>query len=152
MSRRTSTPTLDHAIHRMVHHGRHSVDELADLLGWSPSSLYRAANPHDEGANFPANKLTGAMRAQGDFGPLQHMASRCGFALYRVPARVGRMQPGELADLQRAQAEAMHAIHRFFCGEIGQDEVRAAIDAAIGGLARARRAVDHGIRQEELGL
>jgi len=49
MRRRSSTPaTLEHAIHRMVHHGEHTVEELADLLGWSESSLYRASNPHDK--------------------------------------------------------------------------------------------------------
>ncbi|OIO66905.1 MAG: hypothetical protein AUJ57_12090, partial [Zetaproteobacteria bacterium CG1_02_53_45] len=138
--------------HRMVHHGEHTVEELADLLGWSESSLYRASNPHDDAANFPSRKLIPAMRFQQDFGPLQHIASRCGFAIYRLPRRIGRMEATELADIQKAQVDAIHAIHQFIAGELSQAEAIEKIDTAIGGLARGRLAVNHGIKQEELGL
>lgn len=152
MSVRKSTPiTLQDSIHRLVLCGRLKIQELADRIGWSQSSLYRAANPCDE-ANFPVSKLIPTMQAQQDFGPLRHIASRCGFALYQIPRRIGRMRPDEIANLQQAQAEAIHAISRFFAGAITPDEARTAIDAAIGKLARSRKAVDHGIKQEELGL
>ena len=152
MAVRNSTPaTLQDAIHRMVLAGRLNVMELADAIGWGHSSLYRAANPCDE-ANFPVSKLIPAMLAQDDFGPLRHIASRCGFALYKIPRRVGRMKPDELARLQKAQAEAVAALTKFFDGELEAPAARKAIDEAIGMLARGRRAVDHGTKQEELGL
>jgi len=151
MNRKTP-PTLDHAIHRMVHHGHYDVTELADILGWSESSLYRSSNPHDDGANFPAKKLTGSMMAQRDFGPLMHMNQRCGFIAYPVPKKVGKMKQEDIANLQRIQAEAGHAIIQFFQGELTRHEAMQKIDAAITELARARKAVDHGIKQEELEL
>lgn len=151
MSRRKPAPTFEHAVHHMVHHGKHDVTELADMLGVSDSSLYRSANPYDEGANFPAKRLTGAMIAQNDFGPLYHMASRCGFVLYKISGRV-RMSPDEISELQRVQSEATHSLLRFFAGEIDQHEAIQKIDAAISGMARARRSVEHGIKQEELQL
>jgi len=147
-----SPATLEHAIHEMVHHGEHEIDELADLLSWSESSLYRAANPYDEGANFPAKKLIPAMRAQNNFAPLFHLNQRLGFVAFPIPKRVGCMQPDELAELQTAQAAAVHAMYKFLSGEINQDEAREAIDNAIAKLARARKAVDHGIKQGELTL
>ncbi len=152
MAVRKSTPaTLQEAIHRLVLCGDLKITELADRLGWSQSSLYRAANPCDD-ANFPVTRLIPAMLAQNDFGPLHHIASRCGFALYKIPKRVGRMKPDELARLQKAQAEAVAALTKFFDGELDAGAARKAIDEAIGMLARGRRAVDHGTKQEELGL
>ena len=152
MARHSTPNTLDDAIYQMVHYGNHDINTLADMLGWSASSLYRATNLHDDGAAFPAKKLTGAMIAQHDFSPLRHMASRCGFVLYPVPKRVGRMQADEINELQLTQSQAIQALIKFFDEKATPDETRAAIDAAIGKLARGRRAVDHGIKQEELNL
>jgi len=152
MAVRKSTPgTLQECIHRLVLCGDLCITELADRVGWSQSSLYRAANPCDE-ANFPASRLIPAMLAQNDFSPLRHIASRCGFALYKIPQKWGRMHPDELADLQKAQADAVHALSKFFASEITPEQARASIDAAIGKLARGRKAVNHGIKQEELEL
>lgn len=152
MAVRHSTPlSLQDAIHHLVLGGELRITELADRLGWSESSLYRAANPCDE-ANFPVTRLIPAMLAQNDFAPLRHIAGRCGFALYKIPKKWGKMHPDELADLQKAQADAVHALSQFFSGELTPDQARAAIDRAIGKLARGRRAVDHGIKQEELEL
>jgi len=152
MAVRKSTPgTLQECIHRLVLCGQLCITELADRVGWSQSSLYRAANPCDE-ANFPAAKLIPTMQAQNDYGPLFHMAGRCGFALYKIPKKWGKMKPDELADLQKAQADAVHALSKFFANEITPDQARATIDTAIGKLERGRRAVNHGIKQEELEL
>jgi len=152
MTVRHSTPaTLQDAIHHLVLCGPVRIHELADRMGWSQSSLYRAANPCDD-TNFPVAKLIPAMQAQNDFGPLRHIASRCGFTLYRTPQKIGRMQPDEIADLQKAQAEAVHALSQFFAGDITPDQARQSIDNAISKLARGRKAVDHGIKQEELAL
>jgi len=152
MARHSTPNTLDDAIYRMVHYGKHDINPLADMLGWSPSSLYRATNLHDDGASFPAKRLTGAMMAQGDFSPLRHIASRCGFVLYPLPKRIGRMQAAEINELQITQSETIQALIKFFNEESSPDETRAAIDAAIGKLARGRKAVDHGIKQGELSL
>jgi len=106
MTVRKSIPaTLQDAIHHLVLCGQKKIPELADAIGWGHSSLYRAANPCDE-ANFPVGKLIPAMLAQQDFGPLHHIASRCGFVVYRIPKRMGRMKPDELSKLQIQQAEA----------------------------------------------
>jgi len=152
MARHSTPNTLDDAIYHMVHYGKQDINTLADMLGWSASSLYRATNLHDDGAAFPVKRLTGSMIAQADFGPLRHMASRCGFVLYPVPKRIGRMQASEINELQLTQSEAIQALIKFFDEKATPDETRAAIDAAIGKLARGRKAVDHGIKQEELNL
>lgn len=152
MARHSTPNTLDDAIYRTVHYGKHDINLLADMLGWSASSLYRATNLHDDGASFPVKRLTGAMMAQGDFSPLHHIASRCGFVLYPLPKRIGRMQAKEINELQITQSEAIQALINFFNEKSSPDETRAAIDAAIGKLARGRKAVDHGIKQEEMSL
>jgi len=142
--------TLQHAIHDIVHNGPLDVPELADEIGCSESLLYRTSNPHDDEANFPVKRLIPAMRAQKDFGPLHHLASRCGFAIFKIPAKLGRMSQEDIAKLQLAQATAMKALCKFFDGDIDQQEAMQAIDDAIAGLARARKSVQHGTKQEEL--
>jgi len=144
--------TFDDAIYGMVHHGHHSIEVLADMIGWNVSSLYRAANACDEQVNFPAKKLTGAMIAQQDFSPLFHMASRTGHLVIPQPKKRGRMTQDELNELQQHQLNALTALTKFFAGDMTQDDARKAIETAMGSLARGRLAVNHGIKQEELDL
>lgn len=152
MKRFYKPATLDDAIYGMVHHGKHSVEELADMLGWNASSLYRAANQNDEQVKFPADKLIACMLIQIDFSPLYHMASRCDQLCIPQPKKRGRMTQDELNDLQRHQLEALTALTKFFVGDIGQDDARKAIETAMGSLARGRLAVNHGLKQEELSI
>jgi len=151
MTRRIKSHTLDDALYFLVHHGDYSVDELADECGCSASLLYRGASPNDS-TGFPIKKLIPVMKKQRDFGPLQHMASRCDFLLVPAPKKRGRMKPEEVAELQRNQADAVHALTKFFDGMATQDETRKAVEQAMGSLARARMAVNHGIQQGELDL
>ena len=144
--------TLDDAIYGMVHHGKHGIETLADMLGWGVSSLYRASSTTDEQVKFPADKLTGSMIAQQDFSPLFHIASRCDFLVIPHPKRRGRMTQEELNELQQHQLNALQALTKFFAGDISQDAARKHIETAMGSLARGRLAVNHGIKQEELGL
>lgn len=68
--------TLKQEIYTMVHQGRHSPEQLADHLGISVHYLYKISNP-TENRYFPAELLESAMKYQGYYGPLDHIALRC---------------------------------------------------------------------------
>jgi len=152
MKRFYKPATLDDAIYGMVHHGKHSVERLADMLGWNVSSLYRAANINDEQVKFPADKLIACMTIQADFSPLYHMASRCDQLCIPQPKKRGRMTADEINTLQQHQLDAVVALTQFFAGNKAPDDTRKAIETAMGSLARGRLAVNHGTKQEELSL
>jgi len=152
MKRFYKPATLDDAVQGMVRHGKHSPEQLADLIGWNISSLYRAANPNDEQVKFPADKLIACMIVQEDFSPLYHMASRCDQLCIPQPKKRGRMTVDELNSLQQHQLDAVVALTQFFSGKKNPDDTRKTIEAAMGSLARGRLAVNHGIKQEELNL
>ena len=143
--------TLEQHIQLLIHHGKHSITELADAFGCSDSLLYRGSSLNDK-TNFPANKLVPSMIKQNNFDPLRHMASLCGFFLVAIPRVRGRMTTEEIAELQADQAEAFSMLLKFFQGKANQSDTFKAIEKAMGSLARGRMAVKHGIKQKELKL
>lgn len=126
-----------------------SVDELADLIGCSPSLLYKAVNPNEQ-VDIKLSWLIPLMKATGNFTILRHLAIRCGFVLVKIP-RARKMKPEEIAEHQKTLASYQVALIKYMADEIEADEVHELVDKALTEIASAKKMVEAGeSKQKEL--
>ena len=129
-------------IYQTVHRSRFSVEELADAIGCSSSLLYRSANPNDPGARFPLERLLPLMNATRDFSILQHLASRAGFVLFRIPSRIRCQKTADLNKFQSIFAQTFQALVKFKDGEISRDECLEKVDRLLSRTLELRKSVE----------
>jgi len=126
-----------------------SIDELADLIGCSPSLLYKGADPNQT-VDIKLSWLIPLMKATGNISILKHIAIRLGYVVVRVP-RARKMKPEEFAAHQRTLADYQLALLSFINGEATADKVHEQVDKALEEVAGARKMVMAGdTKQKDL--
>jgi len=128
-------------LYKTIHRAKLSVDELADLLGVSSSTLYRCGNPNDESARFPLERVIPLMEATKDYSILHHLARRTGHVVFKIPRAAARSQE-KLHEFQVAFTTCFSALLSFYKDEISKEDTIAKIDALISAAAAHRRDVE----------
>ena len=136
---------LKSLLYMTIHGAKLSVPEIADDIGVSTSLLYRYALEGESGAPIPAERIIPLMKATKDYRILQHLASRCGFALVHLK-RASVMKSKDPAVVNQIQARFSRIIADFctFTEHASEAETLALldqIDAHLSDMVGMRRAV-----------
>ncbi len=143
--------SLAHLIYDLVHGGKRSVEELADLIDRHPTTLGRAADPGDPNVSFRVGWLAPLMRAQGDYTALRHIAGRCGFTVVRLP-RSRRLGAEDVAAYQAHTGTCLQALHAYYEGRRSAAETLELIDQVLAEGAGFRKDVEADHTQQLLDL
>ena len=133
---------LKKILYKTVHRRKKSVEEIADRVGCSSSLLYRCSNPNDSQARFPLEKVLPLMLTTGDYGILKHLASRSGFVLYKIPARIKYNKTGDLNKYQSIFADTFRALLDFKEGRISKEKCLSQMDGFLGKTVEIRRGIE----------
>lgn len=137
---------LKKILYKTVHRKAESVEEIADRVGCSASLLYRCANINDAQARFPLEKLLPLMRATGDYSILKHLASRSGFILYKLPAKIKPKKIADLNEYQGSFTDAFRALLDFKKGKITKKQCPIHIDKFLSQTIGLKKGVE-GVEQ-----
>ena len=140
--------SLAETVWTTVHRSKLSVPELADTIGCSTDLLYKAASVN-EPTDLKLSWLIPLMRATRNYAILQHLASRLGFVLVKLP-RTRALAPAEIADHQRTLADYQAALIRFCRGEADGDAVHELVEKTLREVAAAKKMVETDNPQTEL--
>ena len=102
---------LKTSLHLTVHGSKKSVEHLADVMGISASSLYRACLDGESGCRFPLDLLIPLMQATGNYSVLDHINARC----ERITVSLPRVR-----GLKRKDADAVNKIQANFNAAFGE--------------------------------
>ena len=82
------------------------------------------------------------MNATHDFSILQHLASRAGFILFRIPSRIRCQKTADLNKFQSIFAQTFQSLIKFRDGEISRDECLGQIDRLLSKTLELRKSVE----------
>jgi len=117
------------AHHKLIHEGKYSINELADLVCRSENYLYKLAS-FTENHSFPSNLEDRLMELQGNYEPLKIKASKLGFALIKLP-RVKAAKGDESEMMMSYQNDASEAVNNLvrFLRKPNNDSYKKHIDS-----------------------
>jgi len=131
---------LSKVVYRTVHKRNKSVEELADELGVSASTLYRVSNPNDDQARLAVQYVLPLMRLTGDHSILRHLAGRTGHVLFKVP-RGSLKKARNLNEFQKTFSACLEALCNYRDGDISREACLEKIDEHLSETAGLRRDV-----------
>jgi hypothetical protein len=110
---------LTEALRRTIHESGVPLEILAEAIGKSANSLYRACIENDEicksGATFPLQSLYGLMKASDEYCILEYLAFLSGYLLVKVPVYKARKTDDMtmLTEYQEVTTRAVSAFNAF---------------------------------------
>lgn len=132
-----------------------SIDQLAELMNVERSSLYRALNPYDDKANFPAKLLIPLMRNKKNVSILESMAYSFGYVLVKVPTgsfkKVDEM--ALITDFQYLCTEVVKQLLNYFNKDNGAEQQKSLVidlNRVLKHTATIREYITRDVRQIEL--
>jgi len=140
---------LRKVLYSTIHKKKKSIEQIADEVGCSPSLLYRCANINDLDARFPLERLLPLMRSAGDFSVLKHLASRSGYLLYKLPARIKFQKIADLNKYQSLLTDTFRGVLNFKDGRIRGKDCLSQIDELLTKTIELRRGIENS-RQIEI--
>lgn len=80
-----SSTSIKNILYATIHRNRKSIDQIADEIGISSSSLYRYGLEGESGSEMPLSRLIPLMKSTNNFNLLKHIASLSGFVCVKIP-------------------------------------------------------------------
>lgn len=130
--------TFERTLQELILSG--NVEDLASRLGKSTSLLYRWGNPNDE-TQMPVLALPALMEATGDFRLIKWLCRRFGFVAVKLPRRVSKVGPRDVAAVQKALNEVVSALIEASEGGMSANEAGERVYRGIETLVYVQRQI-----------